>query len=94
MERDRARREAAVLDQPLRRGVARLEDQVPDRELAEQAGISLGRAPAAGVERALAVRDEQLGQAAEPPDPAADRPQQIGCLLREDEPGRDRPRTP
>jgi hypothetical protein len=51
----RAQVAAAVLDQPLGLGVARLEDQVAHRELAAKARIGLGGAPAAGVQRALAV---------------------------------------
>jgi hypothetical protein len=46
---------AAVIDQPLGLGVARLEDQVPNPQLAEQARIVLRRTAAAGVQRPLAI---------------------------------------
>ncbi|MCA1703187.1 MAG: hypothetical protein LC808_07905, partial [Actinobacteria bacterium] len=55
-----------ALERPLGLGVASRKDPPADRELTAEGGKALARATAPGVDRALAVPDERLGQRAEP----------------------------
>src|SRR5439155_23477420 len=71
------------LDDALRLRIARLEEAPADGELAAEGGERLRRATAAGVQRALAVPDQRLRQAAELQETLANPVQEIGRLLRE-----------
>jgi len=64
--------------------VAWVEDDPADAELPADGGELVGRPAAAGVDRALAVPDELLGQRADPLQRAPQTPQDVGRLLGED----------
>src|SRR5207249_4141879 len=71
------------LDHALRLRIPGLEETPTDPQLAAEGGKRVGRAAAAGVQRALTVPDERLGQRAELRQATADPAQQVGRLLRE-----------
>src|SRR5665811_2129725 len=75
----------AALQGALGLGVAGLEDDPAEAELAAVGGEGLCRAPAAGVDRALAVPDELLGQGAQAGETAAHAPGDVAELLGEDQ---------
>jgi hypothetical protein len=70
-----------VFDEPLGLGVALGADVPADPQLAAEAGEVLGRSAATGMKRSLAVGDEELRQAAETLEAAAERPEEIGRLF-------------
>jgi hypothetical protein len=80
-----------ALQEPLRLGVARLEDPPADGELPAIGGKALGWAAVPGVDRPLAVPDERLGETPELAQAAAHAPEQVGQLLGEDESAGGRP---
>jgi hypothetical protein len=67
-----------ALQEALGLGVARLKDPPADRELPAIGGKALDRATAAGVDRALTVPDQGLGQTAELAEAAVHPPEQVG----------------
>jgi hypothetical protein len=71
-----------ALKQPLRVGVARVEDHPADPELPAEGGELTRRAPATG-DRALAVPHELLRQRPNPRQAAPDAPQDVRRLLGE-----------
>src|SRR5665811_272180 len=75
----------AALQGALGLRVAGLEDDPAEAELAAVGGEGLCRAPAAGVDRALAVPDELLGQGAEAGEAAVHAPGDVAELLGEDQ---------
>ena len=74
-----------ALERSLGLGVASVEDDPADPELAAEGGKALGRLPAAAVDRRLAIPDQLLGQAPQPLEAAAHPQAQIRELLREDQ---------
>lgn len=78
-----------ALERPLGLAVAGVEDDPADRELAAEGGERLGGAPAAGVDRVLAVPDHLLGQGAEAGD-ATVHPQEMSATRSK---GRDQRRA-
>jgi hypothetical protein len=85
----RAHEAMRALQRALGLRVARLEDQPADPELATEAREGVGRLPAAGVDRALAVPDQRLGQRPEPAQAAAHAEQQVRRLLGEHQRARE-----
>jgi hypothetical protein len=83
----------AALQRALGLRIGRLEDQPANRQLAVEAGEHVGRASAAGVDRALAIPDQRLRQRAKPAQTAAHPQQHVGRLLGEHQRAGDRARV-